>query len=342
MSDQAKVNMYTLSPERAGELLESFGQERALEILERMYLIRAFEEKAEELYGLGKTHGTMHLSIGQEASAMGASLAVRSGYDYLLNHHRGHGHCIAWGGEVQLMMAEFMGKETGYCRGRGGSMHIADVSRNNLGANGIVGGGVLMATGVGLSIKLRGTDQVCLGIFGDGAANTGPFHEALNMASIWDLPVIYLCENNQYAMSMAVPRAFNIPYISLRSAAYGIPGVTVDGNDFLAVFDVITAAAKHARDGQGPTLVESLTYRWRGHSKSDRQLYRTRDEVKEWQAKDPIIRFAGRLAQAGWLTDEYKETIRQKAYQIIDEAVAFADASPEPDLASIMEGVYVD
>jgi pyruvate dehydrogenase E1 component alpha subunit len=342
MSDQPTVNMYTLSPERAGELLEEFGKEQALRILERMYLIRAFEEKAEELYGLGKTHGTMHLSIGQEASAMGASLAVRSGYDYLLNHHRGHGHCIAWGGEVQLMMAEFMGKETGYCRGRGGSMHIADVSRNNLGANGIVGGGVLMATGVGLSIKLRGTDQVCLGIFGDGAANTGPFHEALNMASIWDLPVIYLCENNQYAMSMAVPRAFNIPYISLRSVAYGIHGVTVDGNDFLAVYDVVSAAAQHARDGQGPTLIESLTYRWRGHSKSDRQLYRTREEVKDWQAKDPIIRFAGRLAQAGWLTDEQQEIIRQNAYLTIDEAVAFADAGPEPDLATIMEGVYAD
>ena len=221
-------------------------------------------------------------------------------------------------------------------------MHIADVSRNNLGANGIVGGGVLMATGVGLGIKLRGTDQVCLGIFGDGAANTGPFHEALNMASIWDLPVIYLCENNQYAMSMAVPRAFNIPYISLRSVAYGIPGVTVDGNDFLAVFDVITAAAQHARDGQGPTLVESLTYRWRGHSKSDRQLYRTREEVKEWQAKDPITLFAGRLAQAGWLTDAQQETIRQNAYKTIEEAVAFADACPEPDLATIMEGVYAD
>jgi pyruvate dehydrogenase E1 component alpha subunit len=342
MSDQTTVNLYSLSQERAGELLEAFGQERALEILERMYLIRAFEEKAEDLYGLGKTHGTMHLSIGQEASAMGASLAVQSGSDYLLNHHRGHGHCIAWGGDVQLMMAEFMGKETGYCRGRGGSMHIADVARNNLGANGIVGGGVLMATGVGLSIKLRGTDQVCLGIFGDGAANTGPFHEALNMASIWNLPVIYLCENNQYAMSMAVPRAFNIPYISLRSSAYGIPGVTVDGNDFLAVYDVVKAAAQRAREGQGPTLVESLTYRWRGHSRSDRQLYRTREEVKEWQARDPITRFAGRLAQAGWLTDEKQETIRQEAYQTIDEAVAFAEASPEPDLATIMDGVYAN
>lgn len=342
MSDQAKVNMVTLRPERAGELLEAFGQKRALEILERMYIIRAFEEKAEELYGLGKTHGTMHLSIGQEATAMGASLAVRSGYDYLLNHHRGHGHCIAWGGEIQLMMAEFMGKEAGYCRGRGGSMHIADVSRNNLGANGIVGGGVLMATGVGLSIKLRGTDQICLGIFGDGAANTGPFHEALNMASIWDLPVVYLCENNQYAMSMAVPRAFNIPYISLRSAAYGIPGVTVDGNDFLAVYEAVSKAAERARSGQGPTLVESLTYRWRGHSRSDRQLYRTREEVKEWQANDPITRFAGRLAQAGWLVEEQREAIRQSAYRAIEEAVAFAETSPEPDLAMIMEGVYAD
>jgi pyruvate dehydrogenase E1 component alpha subunit len=340
MSDQAMVNMYTLSPKRAGELLETFGQVRALEVLERRYLIRAFEEKAEELYGLGKTHGTMHLSIGQEASAMGASLAVRSGYDYLLNHHRGHGHCIAWGGEVQLMMAEFMGKEAGYCRGRGGSMHIADVSRNNLGANGIVGGGVLMATGVGLGIKLRGTDQVCLGIFGDGAANTGPFHEALNMASIWDLPVIYLCENNQYAMSMAVPRAFNIPYISLRSVAYGIPGVTVDGNDFLAVFDVITAAAQHARDGQGPTLVESLTYRWRGHSKSDRNLYRTQEEIEAWKQRCPIRRFKRVLTEAGLMTAEAIEAIDREAKAGIDRAAEEAQTFPEPSPDNLEDEVY--
>jgi pyruvate dehydrogenase E1 component alpha subunit len=199
-----------------------------------------------------------------------------------------------------------------------------------------------MAAGVGLSIQLRGTDQVCLVIFGDGAANTGPFHESVNMSSIWHLPVIYLCENNQYAMSMPVPRAFNIPLISLRAAAYGIPGVTVDGNDFLAVYDAVSSAAQHARGGQGPTLVETLTYRWRGHSRSDRQLYRTREEVKEWQRRDPIPRFAAQLRQFGFLSEGQEETFRQRAFQRIEDALAFAEASPEPDVATILEGVYAD
>jgi TPP-dependent pyruvate/acetoin dehydrogenase alpha subunit len=331
-----------LSEGRAKEILDSVGEDSALQFLERMYLIRAFEEKAEELYTLGKTHGTMHLSIGQEASAVGASAAVSSGYDYLLNHHRGHGHCIAWGGDVNLMMAEFMGKETGYCRGRGGSMHIADVERNNLGANGIVAGGIPISVGVGLSIKMRKTDQVCLVIFGDGAANTGPFHEAFNMAAIWNLPVIFMCENNQYAMSMSAKRAFSIERLSQRAKGFNVPGASVDGNDFLAVYDAIGAAAGRARSGRGPTLVEVVTYRWRGHSKSDRQLYRTRDEVKEWQAREPIARFANLLKGSGWLDDELQQGLRARVYQRIEEAVKLADASPEPDVATIMEGVYAD
>ena len=331
-----------LTKKREKELLETIGKEQLLYTLERMYVIRAFEEKAEELYGLGKTHGTMHLSIGQEGTALGACTAVRSGHDYLLNHHRGHGHCLAWGGRVDEMMAEFMGKETGYCRGRGGSMHIADVERNNLGANGIVGGGVPMSVGVGLSIQLRGTDQVCLTIFGDGATNTGPFHETLNMASIWDLPVVFLCENNQYAMSMSVARAFNIEYISQRACAYNIPGVTVDGNDFLAVYDAVSTAAERARSGKGPTLVECLTYRWRGHSRSDRQLYRTRDEIKEWREKDPITRLAGKLIEANLLTDDEQAEIKDKAYQSIEDALVYAEDSPSPDVSTIMEGVYAD
>ncbi len=331
-----------LTKKRELELLESIGKEQLLYCLERMYVIRAFEEKAEDLYGLGKTHGTMHLSIGQEGTALGACTAVKSGHDYLLNHHRGHGHCLAWGGSVDEMMAEFMGKETGYCRGRGGSMHIADVERNNLGANGIVGGGVPLSVGVGLSIKMRGTDQVCLTIFGDGATNTGPFHETLNMASIWDLPVIFLCENNQYAMSMSVGRAFNIEYISQRGCAYNIPGVTVDGNDFLAVYDAVTTAAERARSGKGPTLVECMTYRWRGHSRSDRQLYRTRDEIKEWRSKDPITRLAAKLFKANLLTEEEQVKVKEKAYQSIEEALVFAENSPAPDVSTIMEGVYAD
>lgn len=199
-----------------------------------------------------------------------------------------------------------------------------------------------MAVGVGLSIQMRGSDQVCLAIFGDGAANTGPFHESLNMASIWNLPLIFLCENNQYAMSMSVERAFNIEFISQRSCSYGIPGVTVDGNDFLAVYDVVSRAAERAWEGGGPTLIESLTYRWLGHSKSDRQLYRTREEVKEWRAHDPIARFATRLIQAGFLAEEDLQTIKSRVDQSIQDALAFAESSPEPDVGTIMEGVYAE
>lgn len=315
--------------------LADLGQEKARELLLQMLTIRAFEEKAQELYSLGKVHGTMHLSIGQEATAAGASAALTR-EDYLLNTHRGHGHMVAWGGDIDRMMAEFLGKETGYCRGRGGSMHIADIARNNLGANGIVAGGVPMAAGVGLSIKLRRTAQVCLVIFGDGAANEGAFHESLNMASIWDLPVIYLCENNQYAMSMPVERAINIAKISQRACAYGIPGVTVDGNDVLAVYQAVAEARARALAGDGPTLVEAVTYRWKGHSKSDREAYRTREEVKAWQARDPIPRFAEVLG----LGDDEVRALRDEAQACVEAAVAFAEASPDPDLSTIMEGVY--
>jgi len=301
-----------------------------------MLRIRAFEEKAEELYALGRVHGTMHLSIGQEATAVGVSSALREG-DFLLNTHRGHGHCLAWfGSDVNLMMAEFMGREAGYCRGRGGSMHIANVEANNLGANGIVGGGLPMAAGVGMSIKMRKTDQVCVVIFGDGASNEGAFHESLNLSSIWKLPVIYVCENNQYAMSMDIRKSANVEDISQRACAYNIRGITVDGNDLAAVHDAIAQAAAECRAGQGPVLVECKTYRWRGHSKSDRQLYRTRDEVGEWQRRDPIPRYATVLG----LTDDQLEAARKDAQQVIDAAVVFAENSPEPDLAAVMEGVY--
>ncbi|MBL8165126.1 MAG: thiamine pyrophosphate-dependent dehydrogenase E1 component subunit alpha [Anaerolineae bacterium] len=332
-----------LQPEvirRYHEVIESLGPEFLKAMLQDMHTIRAFEERAEQLYGLGKVHGTMHLSIGQEATAVGASNALQDG-DYLLNHHRGHGHCLAWGSDVNRMMAEFVGKETGYCRGRGGSMHIADVDSNNLGANGIVAGGVPIAVGVGLSIKMRKTQQVCMVIFGDGAANEGAFHESLNMASIWKLPVIYLCENNQYAMSMPVQKAFTIENISTRATAYNIPGVTVDGNDPLAVYLAVQEAAERARRGDGPSLIESKTYRYKGHSKSDRQAYRTRDEVNEWmEQRDPIMRFSALLTTAGVVSEDEANGMRDQAIKIIDDAVAFSDASPAPDVSSLLEGVY--
>ena len=310
------------------------------ELLRQMYTIRAFEEKAEQLYAMGKIHGTMHLSIGMEASAVGSIAALRPD-DLILSTHRGHGHCIAKGADLKLMMAEFMGKETGYCRGRGGSMHIADVEGGNLGANGVVGGGIPIAVGVGLSLKMQKRDQIILCFFGDGAANLGPFHEALNMAAIWKLPVVYVCENNQYAMSFSVKKAVAIERISDRAAAYGMPGVTVDGNDLMAVYQAVSQAVKRARAGEGPTLIENVTYRWRGHSKSDANRYRTREEIEAWKQKCPIKRFRARLIEEGVLTEEEADQIEQEAYATIDAAVAFAEASPEPTLETIEEGVYV-
>jgi pyruvate dehydrogenase E1 component alpha subunit len=309
------------------------------ELLRQMYTIRAFEEMAEQLYAVGKVHGTMHLSIGMEASAVGSIAALRPD-DLILSTHRGHGHCIAKGADLNLMMAEFMGKENGYCRGRGGSMHIADVAGGNLGANGVVGGGIATAMGVALGLKMQKSDKICLCFFGDGAANMGSFHEPLNMAAIWTLPVVYVCENNQYAMSFSVKRAFAIERISDRAAAYGMPGVTVDGNDLTAVYEAVSEAVKQARAGKGPSLIENVTYRWRGHSKSDANRYRTREEIESWMEKCPIKRFHTRLIEEGVLTEAQAAQIEEQAYAAVDDAVAFAEASPEPVLETIEEGVY--
>lgn len=309
------------------------------EMLLQTHLIRAFEEKADELYALGKVHGTMHLSIGQEAMAVGAIAALRP-EDYILSTHRGHGHCIAKGADIKLMMAEFMGKETGYCRGRGGSMHIADMEGGNLGANGVVGGGIGMAVGAGLSIKMRGTGQVILCFFGDGAANRGIFHEALNMAAIWTLPVVYLCENNQYGMSMPVKKAFPIEDIADRAAAYNMPGVVVDGNDVLAVYEATLEAVERARGGGGPSLIEGKTYRWKGHSKSDQERYRTKEEVEAWKERCPIHRFQARLINEKVIDEAEASRMAEEARRLIEEAVAFAEASPEPSVETILEGVY--
>jgi len=318
---------------------EGLSRQQLIEALRRMYLIRRFEEKAEDLYAMGKIHGTMHLYIGEEAVAVGVCLALRP-EDYILSTHRGHGHCLAKGADVNLMMAEFMGKAVGYCRGRGGSMHIADVETGNLGANGVVGGGLPMAVGVGLGIQMQRADRVCMVFFGDGAANEGAFHESLNLASIWRLPVVYVCENNQYAMSMSVKRSMAVEHVSERASAYAVPGVTVDGNDLLAVYRTVKEAVARARSGQGPTLVEALTYRWRGHSKSDRQRYRTREEVREWQARDPIARLRERLVQKGLFSELELQEAASGAAQAIEGAVAFAETAADPDPDSVMEGVY--
>jgi len=310
-------------------------------MLEKMYMIRAFEEKAEELYTMGKIHGTMHLSIGMEASAVGSVFTLKPD-DLILSTHRGHGHCIAKNADMRLMMAEFMGKECGYCRGRGGSMHIADVDGGNLGANGVVAGGIPVAVGVGLGLQMEKKNRVHICFFGDGATNEGAFHEALNMAAIYNLPVVFVLENNGYGMSMSIKKATKISKISDRAAGYGMPGVTVDGNDVLAVYGAVSEAVDRARSGQGPTLVENVTYRWRGHSKSDANRYRTKDEIDEWKKKDPIARLANKLVADGLLTAVQVDDVKKKAYEAINEAALYADGCAEPSLESIEEGVYAE
>jgi pyruvate dehydrogenase E1 component alpha subunit len=318
------------------DLLDDAALERALR---RMHLIRKFEEAAEQSYIRGLIHGTMHLSIGQEASAVGAVAPLRAD-DYILSTHRGHGHCIAKGADTKLMFAEFFGKDNGYCRGRGGSMHIADIAGGNLGANGIVGGGLPIAVGVGLSAKMRRSGQVCMVFFGDGASNEGAFHEALNLAAIWRLPVVFVCENNQYGMSMSTARSMPVANVADRAAAYAMPGQIVDGNDFLAVFEAAHAACEAARSGEGPSLVECKTYRLRGHSKSDRNLYRTKEEIESWRARDPIPRLRDTLVTVGRLSDARAAAIEAEAAAEIEAAVEFARTSPDPDPRELERDVY--
>jgi acetoin:2,6-dichlorophenolindophenol oxidoreductase subunit alpha len=314
--------------------------ETLIGLYQTMCTIRHFEYMADKLYAAGKVHGTMHLSAGQEAVAAGVSLAVRPS-DYLINHHRGHGHFIAKGADINLMMAEFLGKDTGYNHGRGGSMHIADFQSNNLGANGIVGGGIPQAVGVGLALKMQKRKEICICIFGDGAANEGVFHEAMNMAALWKLPVLYICENNKYGMSMDVERAVAKLPIAQRADAYGIPWACVDGNEVVEVYEAMKTAADHVRAGNGPYFVETITYRYFGHSKSDRNLYRSREEIEDWkQNRDPIMRFTKHLLQSEILGEEQAQEIDRQAEQVILQAVDFAEASPEPDLSTLMEYVY--
>ncbi len=304
-----------------------------------MWTIRRFEEAVDDLFGRGLMHGTMHLSIGQEASATGACLALRPN-DAITSTHRGHGHCIAKGADLTRMMAELLAKETGYCRGRGGSMHIADVATGNLGANGIVAGGIPIATGAALAYQLRKEDRVVACFFGDGAANEGAFHEAVNLAAIWKLPVVFICENNKYGMSFSTEKSFAIENISERAAAYGIPGVTVDGNDIEAVHTAVRTAVDRARAGDGPTLVESLTYRWKGHSKSDKNLYRTKEEISEWRDKDPILRFEARIRELGVLTEDEIETVRTQALEDMRTAVRTANSAPDADPSDLLDAVF--
>lgn len=307
--------------------------------LRKMYLIRRFEEGAEEAYMRGLIHGTMHLSIGQEGSAVGATMALRN-TDYITSTHRGHGHCIGKGADPKLMFAEFFGKEEGYCRGRGGSMHIADVATGNLGANGIVGGGLPIAVGAALAIKKQKRDDVAMCFFGDGASNEGAFHEALNMASVWKLPVVFVCENNKYGMSVSTERSMAVANVADRAAAYAMPGVIVDGNAIADVEEAIAEAIARARRGEGPTLVECKTYRTRGHSRSDRNRYRSKEEIEEWKARDPIPHFEAELMAHGLATVAEVTAIRESAEAEIAAGIEFARLGTDPNPSEVTRDVY--
>src|SRR5579884_3806012 len=280
-----------------------------VDILRKMYRIRHFETKVIDLFQDGQIRGSTHTYIGEEASGVGTCSALRPD-DFITSTHRGHGHCIAKGGRLDLMMAELLGKSTGYCKGKGGSMHIADVDAGILGANGIVGGGIGIATGAALASQLAGRDDVVLCFFGDGALNQGILHEAANLAAIWKLPVVYVCENNQYAMSARADRFTSVPDPSVRAAAYGFPGVSFDGMDPLAVYRAVREAVARARRGEGPSLVVAVTYRFLGHHVGDPLNYRDKAEVEQWRARDPIGRFEKVLLAHRLLTPERLEAVR--------------------------------
>ncbi len=304
-----------------------------------MVLLRRFEERVNELYVQGRIPSTLHLYIGQEAVATGVCANLRQD-DYVFSTHRPHGHALAKGLSPQTLMAELYAKTTGCCQAKGGSMHVGDMSVGVVPAIAIVGANVPIAAGTALAAKMQGNDRVTACFFGDGAANEGAWHEGLNVAAIWDLPVIYICENNLYAASTPVSLTFKIENIADRAAAYGLPGVVVDGNDVLAVYEASRAAVERARAGGGPTLIECKTYRLCGHSRSDPRTYRSKEEETEWQKLDPIARFRQQLMDKGICASERLQQIDQSVEQTIDQAVAFAEASPEPELADLYTHVF--
>ncbi len=310
--------------------------------LEDMYLkmqqVRGFEEKVSYFFSRAMIHGTTHLYIGEEAVAIGA-IANLDDDDYITSTHRGHGHTIAKGIDLNRMMAELLGKKVGYCKGKGGSMHIADVTKGNLGANGIVGGGIPIATGAALSVKLLKQDRVVLCFFGDGAINEGVFHESVNLAAVWNLPIVYICENNQYGMSMSVKRSTSVADISERAKSYGIPGKNVDGMDVFAVYDAVKEAIEIAKK-KSPVLLVAKTYRYMGHSKSDANKYRTKEEIAAWREKDPIPRLRGYMLSGGLFSEEEVVRIETRAQDDIEAAVQFAQNAPEPTLEDLLSDVY--
>jgi TPP-dependent pyruvate/acetoin dehydrogenase alpha subunit len=313
------------------------------EMLRTMQTIRRFEERASADYHAGNIYGVVHCYLGEEAVAAGVCAALNPD-DQIISTHRGHGHCIAKGADLDRMMAELYGRETGYCKGKGGSMHIADFAKGMLGANGIVAGGISIVTGAGLAAQLLGNGRVAVCFFGDGAANAGPFHESINIAAAWKLPVIYVCENNLYAAQTGQMATHAMPDVAGRAAGYGIPGVVVDGNDIFAVHEAASKAVARARAGEGPTLIECKTYRHRAHTERKGQTdYRPREEVALWMsdARDPIARLVAHLKrQQGQLTDDEWKEMDSEIRARIERAVAFARASPFPQPEAATEDVF--
>lgn len=334
-----KKRMVVIDGHKIKDRFSGLKDDLKIEMLKKMYEIRHFERQAEQFIIRGMIHGTCHLYTGEEATAVGAIYAINRD-DYITSTHRGHGHCIAKGASLNIMMAELLGKKTGYCRGKGGSMHIADISSGNLGANGVVGGSIGIATGAALTCRMKKNGKIVICFFGDGAANQGIFHSSINMASIWGLPVIYLCENNVYGMSTPVKEAFNIEKISDRKAAYGIDGLTIDGNNLIEVFNTISHFSVDCRQGKGPVLIESKSYRWSGHSKSDAQVYRTREEVRKWKEKDPIAGYRKVLFDKKVLSEKEDRDIEEEVKAKIKEAAGFAIESPFPAPSEVEDDVY--
>jgi pyruvate dehydrogenase E1 component alpha subunit len=314
-------------------------RQQLLDLYYEMVLLRRFEERAAEEYTLGRIGGFLHLYIGQEATGVGALSALRP-TDYVVSSYREHGHAILKGIEPRAVMAELFGKTTGCSKGKGGSMHMYSEQHRLIGGQAIVGAQIVIGTGIGLGISYQRLGDVVLVSFGDGAVDEGAFHEGLNLASVWKLPVIFMCENNQYSMGMAVAKAWAVASLEPRAAAYNMPYALVDGMDVLAVRDTIAEAARHARAGQGPTLVESKTYRFRGHSMADPARYRGRDEEEQWKStRDPIVLFEQTLRKHDFMTDDDHRAVEERATTVVEDAARFAEESPEPSLDELYEDV---
>lgn len=314
-------------------------KEKMIQMFRIMLRIRYFEDRVKDLFAAGELPGFVHLYLGEEAVAAGVCSALKDD-DYITSTHRGHGHILAKGGEMRYMMAELYGKATGYNKGKGGSMHIAWPELGILGANGIVGGGIPISTGAAFSAKYRKSGQVAACFFGDGAASEGTFHEAVNIASAFDLPVVYICENNLYGVGTRQTDVRNVEDIADRAAGYGIPGVVVDGNDVVAVYEATTQAVDRARRGEGPSLIECKTYRWRTHFEGEPDTYRPKEEVEAWLKREPIAPHRKKLIDSGILTEDEAKQIENDVGKELDEAVEFARTSPFPDPESALEGVY--